>query len=72
VPDFNTRLASPLAEWLDAQLAAGSHYDTMHDALEAMVLKHLLTHFDDKPSVLARELNMNRVTLRKKLTRPSG
>ncbi len=68
VPDLDARLAAPLAEWLDAHLAAGSDYDTMHDALEAMALKHLLAHFDGKPTVLARETKMNRVTLRKKLT----
>jgi DNA-binding protein Fis len=33
-----------------------------------MALKHLLTQFEGKPTVLARKLNMNRVTLRKKLT----
>ena len=68
IPDLDSRLASPLAEWLDAQLAADSDYDTIHDALEAMALKHLLTRFEGKPTILARELNMNRVTLRKKLT----
>jgi DNA-binding NtrC family response regulator len=38
----------------------------MHDALEKMALRHLLAHFDGKPTVLARETKMNRVTLRKK------
>ena len=38
----------------------------MHDELEAMALRHLLAHFGGKPTVLARETKMNRVTLRRK------
>ncbi len=66
-PDIESRLTTALADWLDAQLAAKASYDTMHDALEAMALRHLLGRFDGKPTVLARETGMNRVTLRKKL-----
>ena len=39
----------------------------MHDELEAEVLRHLLARFDGKPTILARETDMNRMTLRKKL-----
>jgi DNA-binding NtrC family response regulator len=67
-PDLDSRLATLLGEWLDAQIATHTEYDTMHDALEAMALRHLLAHYGGKPTVLARETNMNRVTLRKKLT----
>jgi two-component system NtrC family response regulator/two-component system response regulator HydG len=31
-----------------------------------MALRHLLAHFEGKPTVLARELKMNRVTLRRR------
>lgn len=67
-PGVESRLAAALSEWLDARLAEKADYDTMHDTLEAMVLRHLLARFDGKPTVLARETNMNRVTLRKKLS----
>jgi DNA-binding NtrC family response regulator len=66
-PALDARLASSLGEWLDARLAEKANYDDMHEAIEAMVLRHLLARFDGKPTVLARETNMNRVTLRKKL-----
>ncbi|MHA3774331.1 sigma-54-dependent transcriptional regulator [Verrucomicrobiota bacterium sgz303538] len=56
-----------LAGWLDQKLRDGVPYREMHDELEAMALKHLLSRFDQKPTVLARETKMNRVTLRKKL-----
>jgi two-component system NtrC family response regulator/two-component system response regulator HydG len=41
----------------------------MHDAIESLVLRHLLKRFDGKPTLLARATKMNRVTLRKKFTR---
>jgi DNA-binding NtrC family response regulator len=55
-----------LAVWLDSRLAAGATYREMHDEIEAMALRHLLDRFDGKPTVLARETKMNRVTLRRK------
>jgi DNA-binding NtrC family response regulator len=60
-----------LGAWLERQLAAGATYREMHDTLESLALKHLLAHFDGKPTVLARETRMNRVTLRKKVLRLS-
>ena len=60
-----------LGAWLQRQLAAGLSYRDMHDTLESMALQHLLAHFDGKPTVLARETRMNRVTLRKKVLRLS-
>ena len=66
-PDM--RLAAALAEWLDARLTEKSTYRDMHDAIEAIALRHLLAHFDGKPTILARETKMNRVTLRKKFAR---
>ncbi|MGV3530779.1 MAG: hypothetical protein ACO1QR_00305, partial [Chthoniobacteraceae bacterium] len=51
---------------------ARASYREMHDALEKMVLTHLLDRFDRKPTVLARATRMNRVTLRKKLNQMEG
>ncbi len=65
----DARLASALAEWLDARLAEKATWRGMHDAVEALALHHLLSRFDGKPTVLARETKMNRVTLRKKFAR---
>ena len=65
----DARLASVLGEWLDTRLAEKSTYREMHDALESLALRHLLTRFEGKPTVLARETKMNRVTLRKKFAR---
>jgi DNA-binding NtrC family response regulator len=59
-------LDSALAAWLQQKLRAGASYKEMHDDLEAMALRHLLAHFGGKPTVLARETKMNRVTLRRK------
>jgi len=68
-PSPDARLVAALAEWLDARLAEKSTYRGMHDAIEALTLAHLLACFDGKPTVLARETKMNRVTLRKKFAR---
>ena len=67
VPDLENRLVAVLDDWLDMQLEQKLNYDAIHDAMEAHILRHLLARFDGKPTVLARETNMNRVTLRKKL-----
>ncbi len=69
-PSPDARLAAVLGEWLDARLAEKPTYRAMHDAIEAIVLRHLLTRFDGRPTILARETKMNRVTLRKKFARP--
>ena len=69
--DPDAALTTALTPWLDAHLSQKATYDTMHDALETLALRHLLTRFDGKPTLLARETQMNRVTLRKKLTPPS-
>ncbi|MES2569340.1 MAG: sigma-54 dependent transcriptional regulator [Verrucomicrobiota bacterium] len=55
-----------LAAWLDAHLKKGVSYSAMAAELEEMTLRHLLARFDHKPTVLARETGMNRVTLRRK------
>ena len=68
-PSHDARLATVLAEWLDARLLEKATYRDMHDAIESLILRHLLTRFDGKPTLLARATKMNRVTLRKKFTR---
>jgi DNA-binding NtrC family response regulator len=68
-PSHDARLATVLAEWLDARLLEKATYRDMHDAIESLVLRHLLKRFDGKPTLLARATKMNRVTLRKKFTR---
>jgi len=59
-------LGKALSTWLHERVEAGATYREIHDDLEAMVLRDLLAHFDNKPTLLARETKMNRVTLRKK------
>ncbi len=55
-----------LAAWLDQKAGAGATYRQIHDELEAMALRHLLARYGGKPTVLARELQINRVTLRRR------
>jgi DNA-binding NtrC family response regulator len=59
-------LEETLAAWLDSKLEERATYRQMHDEIEALALRHLLARFDGKPTVLARETKMNRVTLRRK------
>jgi DNA-binding NtrC family response regulator len=70
VPD-STQVASDLEtaieNWLEAKLGPGADYDGLHAEIESLVIKNLLKRFDNKPTLLARALNMNRVTLRKKM-----
>jgi DNA-binding NtrC family response regulator len=68
-PSPDAPLAAALADWLDARLAEKSTYREMHDAIETLALAHLLARFEGKPTILARETKMNRVTLRKKFAR---
>jgi DNA-binding NtrC family response regulator len=57
---------SVLEDWLADQLSAGATYQMILDGLEAKVLAKLLKRYDGKPTILARELRINRVTLRKR------
>jgi DNA-binding NtrC family response regulator len=59
-------LQAALAGWLDGQLRADADYDAIHTRLETLLLRNLMSRYKQKPTVLARALNMNRVTLRKK------
>lgn len=60
-------LEHALASWVDLRLSEGASYREMHGALEALLLRLLLARFGGRPTILARETRMNRVTLRKKL-----
>ncbi|MEA3211223.1 MAG: two-component system, NtrC family, response regulator AtoC [Chthoniobacter sp.] len=65
--DGSAPLEPALAAWLDQKLHDGASYREMHDEVESMMLRHLLARFGGRPTILARETRMNRVTLRKKL-----
>jgi len=65
-PSLSGDLDSALAAWLGEKVDAGLNYRQIHDELEAMALRHLLARYGGKPTVLARELQMNRVTLRRR------
>ena len=55
-----------LQQWVAARVAAGATYKQIYSGMESTILKHLLHHFDHKPTILARVLKMNRATLLKK------
>lgn len=61
-----TRLQSVLSAWLRGRVADGATYDEITGQLESFVLRELLTQFDNKPTVMAHTLDMNRATLLKK------
>lgn len=62
-------LEQAIKTWLAPKLAQGATYEQIHDELEAEVLKSLMDHFGNKPTVLARATKMNRATLLKKRLR---
>jgi DNA-binding NtrC family response regulator len=55
-----------LQQWVGSKVQAGATYKQICAEMESTLLKHLLQHFDQKPTVLARVLKMNRATLLKK------
>jgi DNA-binding NtrC family response regulator len=55
-----------LQRWVAAKVHAGASYKQLNQEVESTVLKHLMQHFDQKPTILARVLKMNRATLLKK------
>ncbi len=64
------RMEKVLAEWLSERQASGMrHYDELHDELECMLLQLLLRQYEGKPTIMANEWNINRVTLLKKRKR---
>ncbi len=66
-PALDGVLDAAIEEWVVARLRDGVNYDALHSELEGKLLAALLQRFEGKPTVLARELGMNRATLRKKL-----
>ncbi len=56
-----------LHDWVDVRLDDDINYDTLHAELEGRLLAALLPRYEGKPTLLARALDMNRATLRKKL-----
>ncbi len=58
-----------LDQWLERRLTPGVEYDTLHDELEALLLKKLLARYNHKTTIMAADLNMNRSTLLKKRKR---
>jgi DNA-binding NtrC family response regulator len=65
-------LDAAILEWLEGRLRDGADYDALHDEMEHKLLAALLPRYEGKPTLLARELNMNRATLRKKLRGMQG
>jgi DNA-binding NtrC family response regulator len=59
----DSRLDDAMRRWLKVKLAEGADYDVLHGDLEQRLLRELLGTFGDKPSVMARDLGMNRATL---------
>jgi DNA-binding NtrC family response regulator len=60
-------LEKAVHEWLSARMAEPGNYDALLGELESRLLADLLPRFQHKPTLLARALDMNRATLRKKL-----
>jgi DNA-binding NtrC family response regulator len=71
LPDPGSRNAGEeldraIQRWVTAKVKAGATYKQIRGQTESILLKHLLQHFDQKPTLLARVLKMNRATLLKK------
>ncbi|TLD72287.1 sigma-54-dependent Fis family transcriptional regulator [Phragmitibacter flavus] len=73
LPPSSDLIDQALHQWLDTRLTANNDnsdpasYDSLHDELENRLLAALLPRYEHKPTLLARALQMNRATLRKKL-----
>ncbi len=65
-PAGDRELDRALHQWVAEKVQAGATYKELHAEMEGIILKHLLEHFDQKPTLLARVLKMNRATLLKK------
>ncbi len=60
-------LDAALQGWLDDRLPRGASYDALLEELERRLLELLLPRYGHKPTHLARALDLNRATLRKRL-----
>jgi len=65
-PPASVDLNAVLQRWVAAKVQSGASYKQLYAEVESTLLKHLMQHFDQKPTVLARVLKMNRATLLKK------
>jgi DNA-binding NtrC family response regulator len=65
-PPPDADLDGALRRWVAAKVPGGVSYKQLYAEVESTLLKHLMQHFDQKPSLLARTLKMNRATLLKK------
>ncbi len=65
-------LDEALRAWLADRMQSIQDYDALVDELETRLLAQLMPRFDNKPTHLARALNMNRSTLRKRLRGRDG
>jgi DNA-binding NtrC family response regulator len=65
-PHANAEFDGVLQRWASTRINAGASYKQLYAEVESTLLKHLMQRFDQKPSVLARVLKMNRATLLKK------
>ena len=65
-PPADADLDALLQRWLAAKVEAGSSYKQLHAEIESSVLKNLLRHFDQKSTLLAKTLRINRGTLLKR------
>jgi DNA-binding NtrC family response regulator len=61
------RMVAALHEWVERRLEDDVDYATLHGELERHLLQLLLARYGGKPTLLARALDMNRATLRRKL-----
>jgi DNA-binding NtrC family response regulator len=65
-PPATVDLNGVLQRWVASKVQTGASYKQLYAEVESTLLKHLMQHFDQKPTVLARVLKMNRATLLKK------
>jgi DNA-binding NtrC family response regulator len=65
-PPANADLDGALQRWVAAKVQSGASYKQLYGEVESILLKYLMQHFDQKPTVLARVLKMNRATLLKR------
>jgi len=58
-----------MQRWVENKVQTGATYNKLYAEVESILLKHLLRHFRQKPTILARVLKMNRATLLRKRRR---
>jgi DNA-binding NtrC family response regulator len=63
------QFSQAVRHWINRQWDRGITYDRLHNALERVLLGQLLARYDNKPTVMANDLNINRATLLKKRRR---